>query len=118
MNYVDGYVLPMPTKSVAAYRRIAQKAAKVWLKHGALAYHECVGDDLNIKGVIGFPKLAGAKKGETVIFAWVVFKSRAHRDKVNAKVMKDPLMANMGPMDVPFDPARMAYSGFKEIVRG
>ncbi len=116
-NYVDGYVLPVPRKNLPIYRRIAQKAGKIWREHGALEYRECAGDDLNVKWGVPFSKMIKAKPGETVIFAWVVFKSRAHRDSVNAKVMKDPRLAKM--MDasaMPFDSKRMAYGGFKVIV--
>jgi uncharacterized protein YbaA (DUF1428 family) len=117
-QYVDGYLLPLPKKSVAQYRRIAQKAASVWRKHGALEYRECVGDDLKQKGVVNFPRLARAKAGETVVFAWIVYKSKAHRDKVNARVMKDPFMTSMSPKDVPFDVKKMAFGGFRVFVKG
>ncbi len=116
MKYVDGFVLPIPKKSLAAYRRLATQAAKVWLKCGALEYRECVGDDLGCKDMVPFPKAAQAKPTEIVIFAWIVFKSKAHRDRVNAKVMKDPLMTSMDPSKVPFDCQRMVYGGFKTIV--
>jgi uncharacterized protein YbaA (DUF1428 family) len=116
MSYVDGFLLPMPKKNVAAYRRIAAKAGKVWREHGALDYKECVGDDLQSKCGIPFPKLAKLKSSETVVFAYIVFKSRAHRDRVNAKVMKDPRIANMSPEKMPFDVKRMVYGGFKVIV--
>lgn len=117
MNYVDGYVLPVPTESLPAYRRIAQKAARIWREHGALEYRECVGDDLGVEWGIPFPKQMKLKPGETVVFAYVVFKSRAHRDRVNAKVMKDPrLAASCDPKNMPFDCRRMVYGGFKTIV--
>jgi uncharacterized protein YbaA (DUF1428 family) len=93
MKYVDGYVLPVPKKNLAAYRRMAQKAGKVWREHGALEFRECVGDDLKTKKVKSFPQLVKLTRGETVVFSWIVFKSRAHRDAVNAKVMKDPRLA-------------------------
>jgi uncharacterized protein YbaA (DUF1428 family) len=115
MPYVDGYVLPVPVKQLAAYRALARKAGKIWREHGALEYRECAGDDLNIQKLVPFPKLAKAKPGETVVFAWIVFKSKAHRNRVNALVMKDPRLAKM-PAQVPFDPKRMAYGGFKPIV--
>ena len=115
-RYVDGFVLPIPKKHVAAYRRIAQKAGKIWREHGALEVRECVGDDLAVKMATPFPRLAKAKPGETVFFSWIVFKSRAHRDRVNAKVMKDPRLATMGPEAMPFDMKRMAYGGFKALV--
>jgi uncharacterized protein YbaA (DUF1428 family) len=114
--YVDGYVLPIPRRNVQAYRRIAAKAGKIWREHGALEYRECVGDDLGVKGLLPFPKLARVKPGETVVFSWVVYKSRAHRDLVNAKVRNDPRIANMGEKEMPFDMRRMAYGGFKVLV--
>ena len=116
MRYVDGYVLPMPRKSIAAYRRIAQKAGKVWKDHGALEYFECVGDDLNIKMCRTFPKQLRLKRGETVFFSFIVYRSRAHRDRVNAKVMKDPRLAKMTPSSMPFDVKRIVYGGFKALV--
>jgi uncharacterized protein YbaA (DUF1428 family) len=117
MAYVDGYVIPIPKKNLKAYQRMAAKAGKVWMDHGAVAFLECVGDDLKIKGVNSFLKLAKTKPGETVLFSYVVFKSRAHRDKVNAKVMKDKrLAAMMDAQAMPFDVKRMSYSGFKSIV--
>jgi uncharacterized protein YbaA (DUF1428 family) len=120
-RYVDGFVLPLPKKNVKAYQRIAQQAGKIWREHGALDYRECVGDDLNIKGVVPFPRRAAAKPGETVVFSWITYKSRAHRDQVNAKVMNDPRMAKMmekmkDPKAQPFDLKRMAYGGFKVLV--
>jgi uncharacterized protein YbaA (DUF1428 family) len=116
-RYVDGFVLPVPKKNVKVYRRIAQQAARVWREHGALEYRECVGDDMKPKGVVPFPRLARSKPGETVVFAWIVYKSRADRDRVNAKVMKDPRMAKMmSPKSMPFDVKRMAYGGFKVLV--
>ena len=114
-EYVDGYVLPIPAAKLADYRKLAKKAAKIWREHGALDYRECVGEDLEVKGHVSFKKLSKAKEDEIVIFAWVTFKSRADRDRVNAKVMKDPRLANM-PGDMPFDMKRMAYSGFQTIV--
>jgi len=117
MPYVDGFLLPLPKKNVGAYRRIAQKAAKVWREHGALEYIECVGDDLNVRGVVPFTKPLKLKQSETAVFAWIVYKSRAHRDKVNAKVMKDPRIASMMNMKKPpFDMKRMSYGGFKVLV--
>lgn len=117
MHYVDGYVLPIPKKNIAVYRRMAQKAGKIWREHGALEYRECAGDDLKTKFGVSFPRRFNAKPGETVVFAWIVFESRAHRDRVNAKVMKDPRLAEM--MDskaMPFDCKRMVYGGFKVLV--
>jgi uncharacterized protein YbaA (DUF1428 family) len=117
MAYVDGFVLPVPKKNLKAYLRMAKKAGKIWRDHGALEYRECAGDDLNVKGMVTFPRMIKVKTGETVVFAWIMYKSRAHRDAVNAEVMKDPrLLKMMDPNDVPFDYKRMAYGGFKIMV--
>jgi len=116
MRYVDGFVLPIPKKNLRAYRRMAELGAKVWRDHGALEYRECVGEDLKVKMGVPFPRFLKLKRGETVVFAWIVFKSRAHRDRVNAKVMKDPRLAGMGEKSMPFDWRRMAYGGFKVLV--
>ncbi len=116
MAYVDGFVIPVPKKNVKAYQRISKAAGKVWMEYGALEYRECVGDDLKVKMVKGFPKLAGAKAGETVMFSWIVYKSRKHRDSVNKKVMKDKRIATMMTEPHPFNPRKMAYGGFKTIV--
>lgn len=118
MPYVDGFVLPVPKKNLKAYARMAQKAGKIWREHGALEFRECAGDDLNIKGVVSFTETVKLKPGETVMFSYIVYKSRAHRDRVNAKVMKDPRLAKM--MDgksMPFDAERMVYGGFKVLVQ-
>ena len=116
-HYVDGYVLPVPKKNLQTYRRIAQKAGKIWHEHGALEYRECVGDDLTVKWGTPFPRQMKLKPGETVVFSYIVFKSRAHRDSVNAKVMKDPsLKTMMDASSMPFDCKRMLYGGFKTIV--
>ncbi len=117
MPYVDGYVLPVPVKNLQAYRRMAQKAGKVWREHGALEYRQCAGDDLDVKMGVPFPRSIKLKPGETVVFSWIVFKSRVHRDRVNAKVMKDPRLATMmDPKAMPFDVKRMLYGGFQIIV--
>ena len=117
MRYVDGFVLPVPRKKLDAYRRMAQKAGKVWREHGAVEYLECVGDDLNVKMGVPFPRRVRAKRGEVVFFSFIVYKSRAHRDRVNAKVMKDPRLASMMDMkSMPFDMKRMMYGGFKALV--
>ena len=117
MKYVDGYVLPVPKRNLPAYRRMAQKAAKVWREHGALEFRECVGDDLKTKMVMSFPRTIKLKAGEIVVFSWIVFKSRADRDRVNARVMKDPRLAKMmDPKAMPFDSKRMVYGGFKVMV--
>jgi uncharacterized protein YbaA (DUF1428 family) len=117
MRYVDGFVLPVPKKNLHAYRRLALKAGKIWREHGALEFRECVGEDLNVKMGAPFPRRIKPKPGETVVFSWIGFKSRAHRDRVNAKVMKDPRIKDMGdPKDMPFDVKRMTYGGFKILV--
>ena len=114
-HYVDGYVLPLPRRHLAAYRRIARKAGRIWREHGALEVRECVGDDLAPKWGLPFPRLVKLRPGETVLFSWIVFRSRAHRDRVNARVMKDPrLSSTTAPM--PFDVKRMAYGGFRTLV--
>jgi len=118
-RYVDGFVLPMPKKNVEAYRKIAAKAGKVWREHGALEYRECVGDDLNVKEMgVTFPRQIKTRPGETVVFSWIVYKSKAHRNSVNKKVMKDPRLAAMmsGEEKMPFDVKRMLYGGFQVIV--
>ncbi|HKY19930.1 MAG TPA: DUF1428 domain-containing protein [Vicinamibacterales bacterium] len=115
--YIDGFLLPVPKRKLETYRSMSQKAGKVWKEHGALEYRECVGEDLKVKMGTAFPKAAKAKAGETVVFSWIVYKSRAHRDKVNAKVMKDPRLKDMmDPKNVPFDLKRMAYGGFEGLV--
>ena len=117
MNYVDGFLLAVPKKKIAAYRSLASKASKIWLEHGALDYRECVGDDLNVKCGTPFPKGIKTKPSETVVFAYIVYKSRAHRDSVNKRVMKDPRIAKMmESKNMPFDVKRMAYGGFRVIV--
>ena len=117
MAYVDGFLLPVPKRKVKAYLEISRRAGKVWKEHGALEYRECVGDDLNIKNMTGFPKVAKIKAGETVVFSWIVYKSRAHRDAVNKKVMQDErIAAMMAGKDMPFDVKRMAMGGFKVVV--
>lgn len=121
-NYVDGFVLVVPKKKTAAYRAMARMGLKLWKKHGALDYKECVGDDLRPKAlgmpVLTFPKMAKAKRGETVWFSFIVFRDKKHRDQVNAKVMKDPFMNDpkWKKKPMPFDTKRMAYGGFKVVV--
>lgn len=115
MAYVDGYVLPVPKKNLQVYRRMAQKAGKIWREHGAIEFRECVADDLAAKWGVPFPRRIKLKRGETVMFSWIVFKSRADRDRVNARVMKDPRLAKM-PQPMPFDAKRMLYGGFKVLV--
>ena len=116
-NYVDGFVLPVPKKNIAAYVRMAKKASKIWKEYGALDYKECVGDDLDVKMGLSFPKGIKTKPGETVVFSYIVYKSKAQRDAVNKKVMKDPRLAEMcDPKNSPFDFKRMIYGGFKAVV--
>lgn len=117
MHYVDGFVLPVPKKHLKAYVRMAKKAGTIWREHGALEYRECAGDDLKVKMGVPFVRLAKIKPGETVVFSWIVYKSRSHRDRVNAKVMKDPRITGMcDGQSMPFDVKRMAYGGFKVVV--
>lgn len=118
-TYIDGFVLVVPKKNVAAYRKMAQQGGKIWRKHGALDYKECIGDDLQPKwAMFTFPQMVKLKKDETVWFSYIVFKSKKHRDAVNAKVMKDPFMSDPKLKDkpMPFDMKRMAYAGFKVMV--
>ncbi len=117
-KYVDGFVIPVPKKNLAAYKKLAKLGAKVWRDHGALEYFECVGNDLKIPFGVPFGKLAKAKPSETVVFAFIVYKSRAHRDRVNAKVMKDKRIANMDHTKMPFDHNRMSFGGFETLVEG
>src|SRR5438874_5601669 len=117
MAYVDGFVLPVPKRQIDAYRRMARKAGKVWREHGALEYRECVADDVKMGKATSFPRSVKLKRDETVVFSWIVFKSRTHRDRVNAKVMKDPRLAKMmDPKAMPFDGKRMFWGGFKVLV--
>ena len=112
MPYVDGFVIPMKKRSIPAYRRIAKAAGKIWKEHGALDYVETAGDDIAPKGQ--FRKMT--KADETIVFSWIVYKSKAHRNRVNAKVLKDPRIDAMRERAMPFDVKRMAYGGFKVIV--
>jgi uncharacterized protein YbaA (DUF1428 family) len=117
MPYVDGFVLPVPKKNLAAYRKMSKAAGKIWREYGALDYKECAGDDMDVKMGVPFPKMVKPKRGETVVFSWIVYKSKAHRDSVNAKIIKDPRIAKMmSGKKVPFDCKRMAYGGFRTIV--
>jgi uncharacterized protein YbaA (DUF1428 family) len=115
-RYVDGFLLPIAKKNVKKYQAIAKKASKIWLEHGALEYVETVLDDPNSHNMMSFPKTAGCKSGEVAILAWVIYSSKSHRDKVNAKIMKDPRMTEMMSGKPPFDYTRMSYAGFKTIV--
>jgi uncharacterized protein YbaA (DUF1428 family) len=117
MPYVDGFVVPVPKNKIAAYRQMARKAGKIWREHGALQFTECVADDVKSGKVTSFPQSVKLKPNETVMFSWIVFKSRAQRDRVNAKVMKDPRLAKMmDPKAMPFDARRMFWGGFKTLV--
>jgi len=116
-RYADGFLLAVPKRKLDAYRKMSQKAGKIWKEHGAIEYVECVGDDLKVKMGLPFTKVGKAKPGEAVVFSWILYKSRADRDRINKKVMKDPRLANMmDPKSMPFDMKRMAYGGFRTIV--
>ena len=115
-RYVDGFVLAVPKRNIDAYRRMARMGGKIWREHGALEFRECVGDDMAVKMGMPFPRMMKIKPNETVVFSWITFKSRAHRNSVNAKVMKDPRLGDMNPKSMPFDMKRMAYGGFKILV--
>ena len=117
MNYVDGFVIPVPKENLHAYSRTAQKAGAIWREHGAVESRECIADDVKPGKITSFPQSVKLKPGETVVFSWIVYKSRAHRDRVNAKVMKDPRLADMmNPKSLPFDGKRMFWGGFKVLV--
>ena len=116
-RYVDGFVMPIPKKNLPAYRRMAKLGARVWREYGALEYYECIGDDLKVKMGKTFPRQLRLKPNETVVFSWIVYKSRAHRDRVNAKVMKDPRMTDPAMQKaMPFDMKRVCYGGFDVLV--
>ena len=117
MAYVDGFVVPVPKKNLAAYRRMSQKAGKIWREFGALEYRECVADDVKPGKLTSFPQGVKLKSNEVVVFSWIIYKSRAQRDRINAKVMKDPRLASMmDGKNMPFDGQRMVYGGFKVFV--
>jgi uncharacterized protein YbaA (DUF1428 family) len=116
MSYVDGFVLPIRKDGIEKYRTFASQAGAVWREHGALAYHECVADDVKVGEVTSFPQSVKLEPNEVVVFAWIVYESRAHRDEVNAKVMQDPRVASMDPSQIPFDGKRMIYGGFTSLV--
>ena len=117
MSHVDGFVVPVPLKNLPAYRRMAKEAGKVRREHGALDYKEWISDDVKVGKLTSFPRSVKLKRGETVVFSWIVDKSRAHRDRVNAKVMKDPRLAHMmDPKSLPFDGKRLIYGGFKLLI--
>ena len=116
-RYVEGFVVPVPTKKLAEYRKLARLGARVWLDHGALEYVECVADDVKPGKVTSFPQSVKLKKDETVVFAWIAYKSRKDRDRINAKAMNDKRFEGMDHNNMPFDPKRMFFGGFKEFVR-
>jgi uncharacterized protein YbaA (DUF1428 family) len=117
MSYVDGFVFVVPRRNLAAYKKMAKAACAVWMELGALEYRECIGDDLDVKFGLPFPKLCKLKPGEVAAFSWILYRSRAHRDLVNKKVMKDPRITNMmNGKKMPFDMKRMACGGFSVIV--
>jgi len=117
MSYVDGYLLKVPADRLEDYRKMAEKGSETWMKHGALDYKECVSDDINPNFGRPFTQIMEAESTDVIIFAYVVFKSREHRDEVNAKVMSDPAMTECGdPNNMPFDCTQMVYGGFKTIV--
>lgn len=117
MSYVDGFVLPIPKKNYAAYKKVATKCAKIWLEHGALSYVECVGDDTPVGKLTSFPRAVKLKKDETVWFSWIVYANRKERDRINKKVMNDPRILAMGPQSMPFDGKRMVYGGFRSVIQ-
>jgi uncharacterized protein YbaA (DUF1428 family) len=117
MNYLDGFVLPLRTDKIEEYRQQAEAAGKIWMEHGALAFRECIAEDTKAEGLVTFPELARTAEGETVVFSYIVFRSREHRDEVNAKVMADPRIKGLcDPENPPFDFKRMAYGGFRVLV--
>lgn len=117
MAYVDGFVLPLPKKNVDAYREMASKAGAIWREHGALQFRECIAEDVKPGTLTSFPQAVNLKEDEMVVFSWIVFESRAHRDEVNEKVMKDSRLAGMmDPATMPFDSKRMIYGGFEMLV--
>ncbi len=117
MNYVDGFVLAVPTKNLPAYRRMAQRAGKIWMEYGAMQYVECVGDDVPVGKLTSFTRAVKLKKDETVVFSYIVYKSRTQRDRINKKVMADPRLVDvMDPKKMPFDGKRMIFGGFKVLL--
>jgi len=115
MNYVDGFVLAVPVAKLAEYKKMARKAGKIWMEHGALAYHECIADDVKPGKSTSFPQAVKLKEGEVVVFSWAVYKSRRERDRVMKAIMADPRL-QMDPKSMPFDGKRMFWGGFKEMV--
>ena len=117
MSYVDGFVVPVPVAKLDAYKKLARRAGKIWMEHGALHYVECVADDVQPGKVTSFPQAVQLKKGEIVVFSWIVYRNRRDRDRINKKVMSDPRLADMmDPKGLPFDGQRMFWGGFKPVV--
>ena len=116
MSYVDGFIVPVPKANIEAYRKLASEAGAVWRDHGALDYHECIAEDVKTGETTSFPQSVKLEENETVVFAWIVYKSREQRDEVNAKVMADPRITCMDPANMPFDGKRMIYGGFAPIL--
>lgn len=116
MNYVDGFVLPVPKARLEDYRSMARQAGDVWMEHGALGYHECVADDVQPGTLTSFPQAVQLQDDEVVVFAWIIYRSREERDAINARVMADPRIAGMPPESMPFDGKRMFWGGFREII--
>jgi len=116
MRYIDGFVVPVPKKNVAAYRKMALKCGKIWKEYGALEYVECVAEDVSTGKITSFPQSVKLKKNETVVFSYIVYKSRKERDRINKKAISDPRLAKMGAKNMPFDAMRMFWGGFKTIV--
>ena len=117
MNYVDGFVVPVPKANLAAYRRLARKAGTIWKEYGALDFVECVADDVKPGKYTSFPQSVKLKPDEVVVFSWITYRSRAHRDRVMAKVMSDPRLSGMSPASMPFDGKRMIFGGFKPMLK-
>lgn len=116
MAYVDGFVVPVPKDNIEQYREVANKCGAIWMEYGALQYRECVADDVKPGKLTSFPQSVDLKEDETVVFSWIVYKSRAHRDEVNEKVMSDPRLAEMAPDKMPFDAKRMIFGGFEMMI--
>ncbi len=112
-RYVDGFLIPVPKRNLGAYFRMSAKAGKVWREYGALEYRECIADDVNHKGLFSFPRAIRLRKGESVVFSWIVYRSKSQRNKVNARILKDKRILKMMETKSPFEPRRMAYGGFK-----
>lgn len=117
MSYVDGYVLPVPSEKLDTYKKMARKAGKIWMEHGALQYVECIADDVKPGKLTSFPQAVKLKDGEVVVFSWIVYRNRRERDRVNKQAMSDPRLADMAdPKNLPFDGKRMFWGGFKPAV--